>query len=70
MLDGMRGSTFDIGIVANRVSGGGADRLVELLGQTGVRKRVSRYLMTSHSVIPPTLDAAARVFGPLSRWNT
>jgi hypothetical protein len=58
------------GHVANRVSGGGADRLVELLGQTGVRKRVSRYLMTSHSVIPPTLDAAARVFGPLSRWNT
>jgi hypothetical protein len=40
------------GHVANRVSGGGADRLVELLGQTGVRKRVSRYLMTSHSVIP------------------
>jgi hypothetical protein len=26
--------------------------------------------MTSHSVIPPTLNAAARVFGPLSRWNT
>ena len=56
--------------VANRVSGGGADRLVELLGQTVVRKQVSRYLMTSRSVIPPMLDTAARVFGPLSRWDT
>jgi hypothetical protein len=58
------------GRVANRVSGGGADRLVELLGQTVVRKRVSRYLMTARSVVPPMLDTAARVFGPLSRWDT
>ena len=38
--------------VANRVSGGGADPLVQLLCQIRVRCRVWRYLMSAHSVIP------------------
>ena len=40
------------GHVANRVGGGGADPLVQLLGRLRVRHRVWRYLMSSHSVIP------------------
>ena len=47
------------GHVANRVSGGGTDPLVQLLCQTGVRSRVWRYLMSSHSVFPSHAVAMA-----------